>query len=760
MYFSAWWISARPRPATANESLFYTLTGQVHAPSVNATVAPDNSTVAAAGAIAAEPASPLARLIAHPRVRALSKDIFTGQIIATLIVLAFIAVFLLREWISQNARPGVFEDPDLLAEELRVAQEERMQLQVQVDAMRAGGAREEREREAAALPVEERPMRRLPLRARRRAPDADAPAPSGSEDTANNASTATAPLGIASESKQAQLEADLMYLEQNLETWNPPDHRRLEEQNDGGKGKGRAMSEEEEAEREEEDGERMMKWIPPSVASQGADARKASAATGILAPMPRPGPRRTVGPWLRRTVERQEMERLGIADAFAPAPADAAQQAHFHDLGRQFLMRRRLLYERLRDESLAKGEEPLAFPEELVDVQLDDPAWRALAPPDTWPPLAEDAFVLPAEPPSHGAHTPHPHRARAPVYSRPRPVLPPASTDPAQRARTADALADGSFSFAPPPQFAARLAPSPSYPPLPYPIVASPPPPVSSASASTTASPPSSSSLSPSPSTAATPGPPSPPRRPPMPGATLPAPTTPPTPLLAAGSHWGKGQVPLASPSLATYRAPEEFQQPEAEDYFEPGGAADAEDDVDTVAEGDGMDGADEDEDPTAVLRREHARYFREQGHVAERDGDVPTPVVPSDSEDDDEEEEVMEVIPRRAARRRAAWDPAQFDGPEQMDDDDEGELDEVEGEGEGEGGRENGQALEPVDDMDINVEDDMDGALEGVSCIFRFRMVELRSLTPLRSHRHARADLHRRAERECSHSVFSLQAG
>ena len=151
VYFSAWWISARPRPATANESLFYTLTGQVHAPSVNATVAPDNSTVAAAGAIAAEPASPLARLIAHPRVRALSKDIFTGQIIATLIVLAFIAVFLLREWISQNARPGVFEDPDLLAEELRVAQEERMQLQVQVDAMRAGGAREEREREAALL---------------------------------------------------------------------------------------------------------------------------------------------------------------------------------------------------------------------------------------------------------------------------------------------------------------------------------------------------------------------------------------------------------------------------------------------------------------------------------------------------------------------------------------------------------------------------------------------------------------------------------
>lgn len=44
---------------------------------------------------------------------ALSADIFTGQIIASLIVLTFVAVFLLREWISQNARPGVFEDEEV-----------------------------------------------------------------------------------------------------------------------------------------------------------------------------------------------------------------------------------------------------------------------------------------------------------------------------------------------------------------------------------------------------------------------------------------------------------------------------------------------------------------------------------------------------------------------------------------------------------------------------------------------------------------------
>lgn len=43
----------------------------------------------------------------------LSSDIFAGQIIASLIVLIFVAVFLLREWISQNARPGVFEEDEI-----------------------------------------------------------------------------------------------------------------------------------------------------------------------------------------------------------------------------------------------------------------------------------------------------------------------------------------------------------------------------------------------------------------------------------------------------------------------------------------------------------------------------------------------------------------------------------------------------------------------------------------------------------------------
>lgn len=49
----------------------------------------------------------------HPVWIALSSDIFTGQIIASLIVVTFVAIFLLREWISQNARPGVFEGEEI-----------------------------------------------------------------------------------------------------------------------------------------------------------------------------------------------------------------------------------------------------------------------------------------------------------------------------------------------------------------------------------------------------------------------------------------------------------------------------------------------------------------------------------------------------------------------------------------------------------------------------------------------------------------------
>ncbi|KAJ7249539.1 hypothetical protein B0H12DRAFT_696107 [Mycena haematopus] len=100
MYFSmgdttAWWISDRPRPPDAPEefSPFYL------AFYAEPTDVPPPDTF-------------IARVATHPFWLSLSSDIFTGQIIASLVVLTFVAVFLLREWISQNARPGVFEDED------------------------------------------------------------------------------------------------------------------------------------------------------------------------------------------------------------------------------------------------------------------------------------------------------------------------------------------------------------------------------------------------------------------------------------------------------------------------------------------------------------------------------------------------------------------------------------------------------------------------------------------------------------------------
>jgi len=93
---SAWWISDRPKPPSSETPLFNKIRFDTQAP---------------------PPKNVLARINSHPLWLALSADIFTGQIIASLIVLTFVAVFLLREWISQNARPGVFEDEEPLPDD-------------------------------------------------------------------------------------------------------------------------------------------------------------------------------------------------------------------------------------------------------------------------------------------------------------------------------------------------------------------------------------------------------------------------------------------------------------------------------------------------------------------------------------------------------------------------------------------------------------------------------------------------------------------
>ncbi|KAI0761783.1 hypothetical protein BD413DRAFT_700194 [Trametes elegans] len=103
MYFAmgnhaAWWISALKRPEHEPD-LFDELT------SVNVTTIQANTT--------SDTHAPVPYgFLSHPLVLQVSSDIVTGQIIASMIVIAFVAIFLLREWITQNARPGIFEDED------------------------------------------------------------------------------------------------------------------------------------------------------------------------------------------------------------------------------------------------------------------------------------------------------------------------------------------------------------------------------------------------------------------------------------------------------------------------------------------------------------------------------------------------------------------------------------------------------------------------------------------------------------------------
>ena len=44
---------------------------------------------------------------------AMSSDIFTGQIIASCVILCFVGVFLLKEWITQNAPPGLLDGEEI-----------------------------------------------------------------------------------------------------------------------------------------------------------------------------------------------------------------------------------------------------------------------------------------------------------------------------------------------------------------------------------------------------------------------------------------------------------------------------------------------------------------------------------------------------------------------------------------------------------------------------------------------------------------------
>ena len=98
------------------------------------------------------------RLLSHPAARNVGADILSGQIIATVIVLVFIAVFLLKEWIAQNARPGMLDDAPLAPpqqapqepqQQQRVAVDEEEEMKREMDAERARNAVHMRQHEKA-----------------------------------------------------------------------------------------------------------------------------------------------------------------------------------------------------------------------------------------------------------------------------------------------------------------------------------------------------------------------------------------------------------------------------------------------------------------------------------------------------------------------------------------------------------------------------------------------------------------------------------
>ncbi|TFK17884.1 hypothetical protein FA15DRAFT_675738 [Coprinopsis marcescibilis] len=102
MYFAmgestAWWISDRPRPVSNDTYGVFARVKYDPIPMKTDTL--------------------FDRVTTHPLWVMVSADIFTGQIIAALIVLTFVAIFLLREWISQNARPGLFEEDEIPVDE-------------------------------------------------------------------------------------------------------------------------------------------------------------------------------------------------------------------------------------------------------------------------------------------------------------------------------------------------------------------------------------------------------------------------------------------------------------------------------------------------------------------------------------------------------------------------------------------------------------------------------------------------------------------
>lgn len=809
---SAWWISARPRSPSSSPSsfFFYNLTSrpQFNSTATNTTRPSSNETEA----------STWSALFAPPLLRSVSADIFTGQIIATLIVLVFIAVFLLREWISQNARPGVFEegDPAIAAEREAEQERERLQQRMREQGRAALEQRDiqlrrrqhaEPERVPRAMEGDSHPpdssrrhldqpshppsRRAHELRAAHVPQTAQLDQVASSSDGAGSSNKVLSTLKDDrstpySEARQERLRAAekrrLFALASTSSTGEP--HKSSPQDNDAppslqakgfsnavignGKGKARAID-------------------PEGSVSQGsASISVINTAASVLAALKQkrvawgiPG----AESWNLYDFERFEMTRFSIDLMFSPhgiiAEVDPWQlivqaevdrpvaqdgtmseiSARLHtntmpvpddwtewfghavDDAWRWRARRRVLWERLREEAERDGLGTLELPRELSGMSIEEiylvqdasgiwtpppaprlisrlPALTALPPTPSYPGATDDGLSLLS---AHKQLRAEGSRiGRSFTVSTASIAFPDEDEGSSRRGRQrTQSHADTKLFPIPSTEGGSD---SPLFPialqrPLPYPIT----PTASVAPTQFVGSPSHPSVSSPSPPPFDTSLPPAPaipiPRRPPMPNTTLPTPTSGPPSLLRSNGD----STPPASPSLATYQPPEEFQEGSARrGYF------------DGVEEGEGEADHDRETMDSEQFERDASLFFKDELIVVQHSGKESRPNAEEEEEeeedegdlpglladsDEDGEEEAREL--RGAARRgqrRAAWGPEWVDVGRVDVVDEEDVVAEADDDGEDPEGEDVDDAAlaAQLADEDLAVEDDMEGALEG----------------------------------------------
>src|SRR6266850_70589 len=831
---SASWISARPGPSSSSStsSFFYNLTSrsQFNSTATNTTLRRSSNDT---------DSSTLDGLLAHPLLRTVSTDIFTGQIIATAIVLIFIAVFLLREWISQNARPGVFEEGDPAVEPEAEQERERQQQRFREQARAIMEQRENQLRRRQQAEVDRLPRARggdpHQLESSRRHPDqsirdlppsrraqelhtAYSPQTTQPDEVGLSASDTAGPSSAVSPIVRDDQKAS--YSQRAAETRRHLSLRRTSSPGElrasdpsfkdagpsaqlkstghpvpgSGKGKAKAV-----------DFERSNNQDPASIymvndtASALSTLKQKRTAWGI------PG----AESWTLYDFERFEMTRLGIDLMFSPhgvvAETDPCQlivQAQVDDpilrdgptsstsagfgtytmaapddwtewLGDavddawRWRARRRVLWERLREEAERDGLAPLQVPRELSGISIEElhtvqdidgvwtpppapklisrlPVLTTLAPTPSHPAATDDGMSLLS---AHKRLRAEGSRAGRSFTISTVSVVSPDEDDGSPRRvrqRTQSQADSKTFSFAPFGGGDAQPLPYNPQRPLPFPITPTVPP-SREPLAQYAGSAPFRRGVS-SPSLSSSPAflpldsqpPPAPvlsmPRRPPMPNTTIPTPTSAPPSLLPRDSM---DNTPLGSPSLATYQPPEEFQEGSArQGYF------------DSVEEGEGELDCSRNRMNHERFERDAALFFKgeplieynvdkearinteeeEEEEEEEEDGDLPGLLADSD-EDGDDEARVLRGGARRG-QRRAAWGPEWGDavpaeiadgGDVAVEADDDGE------DAEGDDVEDAALAAQLADE-DMVVEDDMEGALGGK--VFSRLIWEVSSLT------------------------------